>query len=330
MNDSWILFSYSIPATNAKARMRIWRRLTAIGAVQLKTGILILPNREDLLENIIWLVGEVNSLGGEAIAIQCIKIEGISERQIKQLFQAQIDPEFTKIQDEARSLLTTEGTATDRGEDNTPGSTLRKLRKRCEAARSRDFFPSGAATVTMKVLDSVAERVHRPDRDSIQTHQRDRSQFQGRTWVTRSRPYIDRLGSAWLIRRFIDEQARFRFLCSGEAVNFDQGELPFDMTVGEFTHRGELITFEVLIRDFSLDEPALNKMGELVKCIDIQDGVLPDDAILLKNLMDGLIALTTDDNQLLERSAQLFDALYAGYAKSIPGNRQAISTANIR
>ena len=105
MNDKWILFSYSIPAVNAKARMRIWRRISASGAVQLKTGLQILPNRDDRLENITWLIGEVTALGGEALAIQCSRVEGMADSQIEHLFQAQIDPEFTQIQTEAREIM---------------------------------------------------------------------------------------------------------------------------------------------------------------------------------------------------------------------------------
>ena len=317
MKNKWILFSYSIPATNAKARMRTWRRISATGAAQLKTGLQILPNREDLLENITWLIGEVNALGGEAIALQCAQVEGMADQQIEQLFQAQIDPEFEQIQIEAKALLTTTDPLGDGGNVKELSAALRKLRKRCEAVRERDFFPSGAAAKTLNVLDSISERLRRPEQTDLPVARLDRSQYQSRTWVTRARPYIDRLGSAWLIQRFIDPQASFRFLRAGETANLDQGELPFDMAMGEFTHQGELITFEVLIRDFALHDPALAKMSELVKYIDVQEGALPDDANLLKTLLDGLIALTGDDHQLLERARLLFDALHAGYAKAV-------------
>ena len=312
MKNKWILFSYSIPATNAKARMRIWRRISATGAAQLKTGLQILPNREDLLENITWLIGEVNALGGEAIALQCAQFEGMADQQIEQLFQALVDPELDQIQTEAKALLATADTLAVSGNVKEVSASLRKLRKRCEAVRERDFFPSGAAAKTLKALDAIAERLRRPEQAGLPVARLDHSQYQGRTWVTRARPYIDRLGSAWLIQRFIDPQAHFRFLRAGEVPSIDQGELPFDMAMGEFTHQGELITFEVLMRDFALHDPVLAKMSELVKYIDVQDGTLPDDAKLLKTLLDGLIALSADDHQLLERAQLLFNAFHAG------------------
>ncbi len=320
MKEKWILFSYSIPAANAKGRMRTWRRISATGAVQLKTGLQILPNREDLLESVTWLIGEVNALGGEALALQCVRVEGMADQQIEQLFQAQVDAEFVQIQDEARSLLTTADTSPDGEGVKELSTALRKLRKRCEAVRARDFFPSGAAARTLGVLDSISERLRRPEQASVSVARLDRSLFRNRTWVTRARPYVDRLGSAWLIRRFIDPDAEFRFLNGGEAPKLDQGELPFDMAVGEFTHQGELITFEVLIRDFALHEPALTRLSELVKFIDVQETILPEDAALFKTLLDGLIELSLDDRELLERARQLFDALYAGLVKTIQGD----------
>ena len=316
MKEKWILFSSSIPASNAKARMRIWRRIAATGAVQLKTGLQILPSREDLLEHVTWLIGEVNALGGEALALQCARVEGMTDQQIELLFQAQIDAEFDQIQAEAKALLSTAGALARGGNIKELSTTLRKLRKRCDAVRERDFFPSGAAARTLNVLDGISERLRQPEQTAMSGGRLDPHQYLGRTWVTRARPYIDRLGSAWLIKRFIDPQAQFRFLHAGETVNLDQGELPFDMAVGEFTHQGNLITFEVLMRDFALSDPALARISELVRCIDVQDGVLPDDAALLKTLLDGLIALTVDDQQLLERAGLLFHALHTGYSKS--------------
>lgn len=315
MNNKWILFSSSIPAANAKARMRIWRRISALGAAPLKTGLQILPYREDLMENVTWLIGEVTSLGGEAIALLCDQVEGMAAQQIEQLFQALVDPEFAQIQTEAKALLAMADTR-EEDEAGRGAATIAKLRKRYEAVRGRDFFPSGAAAKTLQALDSIAERLRRPEQTAPALTQRDRSLYQGRTWVTRARPYIDRLASAWLIARFIDPQAHFRFLPAGEPPKPDQGELPFDMAMGEFTHQGALITFEVLLRDFALQDPALARMSELVKGIDVQEGALPEDAALLKTLLDGWISLTPDDQQLLAQIRQLFEALYAGYAKA--------------
>jgi hypothetical protein len=179
MKNKWILFSYSIPAANAKARMRTWRRISATGAAQLKTGLQILPNREELMENIIWLIGEVNSLGGEAIALQCAQVEGMADQQIEQLFQAQVDPEFEQIQVEATALLNTTDPLADEGRIKEVSATLRKLRKRCESVRERDFFPSGAAARTLKVLDAISEQLRKPEQTDLPLARLDRTDYQG-------------------------------------------------------------------------------------------------------------------------------------------------------
>lgn len=299
--------------------MRIWRRVSAIGAVQLKTGLQILPCRDDLQEHVTWLIREVNSLGGEAVAVQCEKVEAVSNQQIEQLFQAQVDPEFANIQEEAKNLIDSQDkTIIDPGGKQLLGS-LQKLRKRCETVRERDFFPSGAAGKTLSVLDALTERLRTPAVKTIPALQRDPADFSGRTWATRARPYIDRLGSAWLINKFIDSDARFLFLQPGEMPDQDRGQVPFDMAVGDFTHQGELITLEVLIRDFGLQDPALSRISELVRCIDIQEEMLPDDASLLKTIIDGLVATGQDDHQLLKQANLLFDSLYAGFMKTLQG-----------
>ncbi len=315
-NNKWILFSYSVPSSNAKARMRIWRRISATGAVQLKTGLQILPNRDDLLENMTWLIGEVNALGGEALAIQCAQIEGMEDEQIEKLFQTQIDPEYLQIQAEARSLLTPADLPSDKDRTKSLSGALRKLRKRCEALQGRDFFPSGAAIKTLVVLDATSERLLKSEMAIAPVTKIDRSLYQNRTWVTRAQPYIDRLSSSWLICRFIDDNPQFRFLKVNEKAQSSQGEIPFDISGGEFSHQGELITFEVMARDFGLFDPAVTKIAELVRFIDVQEEAsIPDDAALLKNIIDGLVVISTNDHQLLTNALLIFDALYAGFSK---------------
>lgn len=299
--------------------MRIWRRVSAIGAIQLKTGLQILPCRDDLQEHVTWLIREVNSLGGEAISVQCEKVEPLSNQQLEQLFQEQVDPEFEAIQEEAKSLIDSQDKTTNVSGSKQLLGALQKLRKRCEGVRERDFFPSGAAGKTLSVLDALAEQLRNPAVKTLPALQRDPVDYSGRTWVTRARPYIDRLGSAWLINTFIDPNAQFVFLQPGEMPDKDRGQLPFDMAVGDFTHQGELITFEVLIRDFGLQDPVLIRISELVHCIDIQEEILPDDATLLKTIIDGLVATGQDDHQLLKQANLLFDSLYTGFKKTLQG-----------
>ena len=316
MKNKWILFSYSVPSSNAKARMRIWRRISATGAVQLKTGLQILPNRDDLLENMTWLIGEVNALGGEALAIQCVQIEGMEDEQIEKLFQTQIDPDFLQIQTEARALLEPTDVASTEDRTKELSAILRKLRKRFEGLQRRDFFPSGSAIKTMAVIDATSDKLLKSESASTPITTLDRSLYQSRIWVTRANPYIDRLSSSWLISRFIDDNPQFKFLQAKEKVQSSEREIPFDMVEGDFSHQGELITFEVIARDFDLLDSAVIKIAELVHFIDVQEeAVLPDDAGLLKNVVDGLVSISTSDHQLMTNARLVFDALYASFSR---------------
>lgn len=296
--------------------MRIWRRISATGAVQLKTGLQILPDRDDLLENMTWLIGEVHALGGEALAIKCAQIEGIEDEQIEKLFQAQIDPEYLQIQADARSLLTPTDLSSSEDRTKELSVALRKLRKRCETLQGRDFFPSGSAIKTLAVLEATSERLLTSDATLIPVTLLDRNLYQDRTWVTRAELYIDRLSSSWLISRFIDDNPRFRFLKAREKAQSTEREIPFDIAGENFSHQGDLITFEVMARDFGLLDPAVVKIAELVRFIDVQEQAsLPDDAALLKNIVDGLIAISHSDHQLLTNALLVFDALYAAFSK---------------
>ena len=170
------------------------------------------------------------------------------------------------------------------------------------------------------MLDAAEEKVCAINVPSAPVILYDRTAYQNRTWVTRAHPYIDRLSSFWLIRRFIDAKASVRFLQAGETPDLQAGEIPFDMVGAEFSHQGELITFEVIARGFALFDGTVVKIGHLVRFIDIQEeATLPDDAALLKTLIDGLVAITSDDHHLMEQALVLFDALHAGFAKTLNG-----------
>jgi hypothetical protein len=170
------------------------------------------------------------------------------------------------------------------------------------------------------MLDAADEKVRNINLLSAQVSLYDHAAYQCRTWVTRAHPYIDRLSSYWLIRRFVDTKATIRFLQVGETPDLEAGEIPFDMIGAEFSHQGELITFEVIARGFALFDGTVVKIGHLVRFIDIQEeATLPDDAALLKTLIDGLVAITSDDYQLMEQALVLFDALHAGYTKTLNG-----------
>jgi hypothetical protein len=139
--------------------------------------------------------------------------------------------------------------------------------------------------------------------------------LQGRVWVTRQGLHVDRIASAWLIRRFIDPQGRFKFVpAKGYVPQAD--EVRFDMFEAEFTHEGDRCTFEVLLARVGLADPALTTIGEIVHDIDLKDGKFGrDETSGIARLIEGVAMLSKDDGQRLERGATVFDDLYESFRR---------------
>jgi len=183
--------------------------------------------------------------------------------------------------------------------------------------RDIDFFPSGRGDALRLLLDDLEARLDGVGPDLAQPSCRT-PDFQGRTWVTREHPYIDRLSSFWLVRRRIDAGAAIRFLAANEAVPQGAKFASFDMAQADFTHRGELVSFEVLAQDFGIKDTAVRRLMGIVKAIDLaddtgEDGGLPAEARAVKDVLDGLIKISSSDAELLDRAMLLFDALAASY-----------------
>ena len=142
---------------------------------------------------------------------------------------------------------------------------------------------------------------------------RSTTEVQGRTWVTRTGIKVDRMASAWLIRKFIDPKARFKFV-SAKGYEPRKGELRFDMFEAEFTHEGDLCTFEVLVQRFGLVDPALLAVAEIVHDIDVKDGKYRrEEAAGVAQLIAGIAAAHPSDEERLARGATLFDDLHSAY-----------------
>ena len=200
---------------------------------------------------------------------------------------------------------------------------LGRLRKRFAAVSAIDFFSAtGRSDAHAAIERAEAAATSREDERASVTRTSGRSDagtYRGRTWVTRKDIFVDRMASAWLIRRFIDPDARFRYVDT-EQYRATPGELRFDMFEGEFTHSGDRCTFETLVDRFSLDDPALRAIGEVVHDIDLRDEKFGrDDAAGVERALVGIAHGATDDADRVERAAGLFDALYAAYQRELTG-----------
>jgi len=315
-NEKWLLFSYSLPSGKPKARVGVWRKLHGLGAIQLKTSIHILPATEVLYERLMWLTGEVEDAGGEAAFFRCSGIENIADEKIERQFRLQSEKAYREVLGKCRELAGTLEKGPAPAQEKKIKTELRKLRKRFETLQEIDHFPGKNRAAALSALENLFEHVRILREDGGLPPKLQARDYSRRTWVTRSDPYVDRLGSYWLIKRFIDPQASFRFMDGAEATGLAGPEIGYDMREAQFTHKGELITFEVLMRSFGLQGAPFTRIGELVRHIDVEDGPsLPDDAILLKSIVDGLVSLHGDDIERSEAAMAVFDALYADLSR---------------
>ena len=306
---NWLCFITSLPTENATLRQRAWRALKTSGASVLRDGVYLLP---DLLGNRALLEGiaqDVLSGGGTAMVLDTVEP---SRANFKNLFN----------RSEGYAALLVE--LAKAAGDLTPVSVqdvlrqARKLRKSFDQISQIDFFPGqekAQAETALIELEGDCARLMSPDEphaavgavSSLRI-----ADYQGRIWATRAKPWVDRLATAWLIRRFIDPKARILWLkrpkdCPRDALGFDFDGAPF-------SHVGAKVTFEVVAASFGLMEPALQRLGLLVHYLDV-GGVQPPEAVGVEAALEGLSSAIADDDQLLALASAIFDGLLTTFQK---------------
>ncbi len=315
----WIIFSYTVPAKNPNVRLKAWRRLQAVGAVQLKSSLYVLPASDPNYEHLQWLAREVEELGGEAVFFQCLAVENLSEDEIKAIFGKARDEDYARLHEEIKALANSlEAEAMEPEEKARELQVgLKKFTRKFQAIQEIDFFPTGQGERTAMLMASLQERFQVLTGAEVKPATApllNKEDYQGKTWVTRERPYIDRLASFWVVRRFIDSDAKLAFIPPQEKMQRDPGLVYFDMAGAEFTHRDGLITFEVLLAAIGLQDQGTTRLAALVRAIDLKEDLEGlEEAKTLKDLVDGLVKITPNDGDLVQRALLIFDALYAAY-----------------
>lgn len=312
-DPGWLLLIHQIPPKPDYFRVKIWRRLQDLGAVAIKNSVYVLPKSEQAHEDFQWVQREIEKNGGEATICEARFVDGLNAQQVTGLFNAARDADYAPLAEEARALLKklpTRGTlrADRRAEIE---AQLHKLRRRFGQITAVDFFRAAGRGTVEGLISGIEARLN-----PVETARAgggaalSRAEFRGRTWVTRRGVHIDRIASAWLIRRFIDADARFKF-AAGKTYTPQAGEVRFDMFEAEFTHEGDACTFEVLVRRFALADPALAAIGEVVHDIDLKDGKFGrDETVGVAQVIAGIAMAEKDDEARLAKGAVVFDALY--------------------
>jgi hypothetical protein len=319
--STWSLLVLTLPTENATARMRIYRALKAKGCAVLRDGVYLLPYSDAHETTLRELAGAIAESGGTAHLLRAPSLDASQEEEFRTLFDRESD-----YDDLIRSLADARKTISGQSAVELT-RLLRRLRKDYEAIQAVDFFPDDAATRAeaawqdfVALVDTVlspgepraAERIIRllPRED-----------YQGRTWATRQRMWVDRAASAWLIRRFIDPNAHFLWLTSPDAC--PDGVLGFDFDGAAFTHVGERVTFEVLLASFGLEnDAALLRLGQIVHALDVGGPAAPE-AVGFEAVMAGTRQRAENDDQLLEQMSPVLDALYAHFAASASSKEES-------
>ncbi|KAF5089715.1 Chromate resistance exported protein [anaerobic digester metagenome] len=250
---------------------------------------------------------ETDEQGGEFLIIAHGKLLNFSDGQIAAAFAQARDADYQALGEEIRSVVATVGSP------DAP-AMLRKLEKRFEAIQHIDFFPSGKGASLQKMLEEAHSSLDAP-RHVVPVV--DANSYQQKTWVTRANPYVDRLASFWLVKRFIDPTPRIVFLQESEAVPAGADVVSFDMAHADFTHVGGLITFEVLVDAFGLTAQVPQRMREVIKAIDLEElDAAPVETPGIKRMLDGLVAANNADHVRTERALSFFDTLLASYTST--------------
>jgi hypothetical protein len=310
---AWLLLIHQIPPKPDYLRVKIGRRLQRIGAVAVKNSVYALPDSEQAIEDFQWIRREIVDAGGDASICRSTFIDGLTDDNLRDVFRAARDADYEEIAELARAL---EAAARGRQADATArrdDEDLARLRKRFATVAAIDYFEASARTGAESALASAEAQLRQHDaRRHADSPGADRGKYRARTWVTRKDVFVDRIASAWLIRRFIDPDARFRFVAP-DSYRAAPNDLRFDMFEGEFTHEGDRCTFETLLDRFGLrEDPALVVIGEVVHDIDIKDGKYDrPETPGVERLLTGIARSTRDDDERVKSGGALFNALYA-------------------
>ena len=297
---SWLLLLFSLPTKRKTERVAVWRRLKKMGAVQMKTSTYLLPNEPAQYEQFQWLAQQIRDYGGESTLVRAQEIEGLTRDEVVSLFNTAREAEYADLKKALQNFISRRRKL----DAESAAGELERLTKQFRELRQIDFFDSARGHEVAMLL----RRAEGP-RHSRKFQTLDAKQYRGKTWLTRPRPEIDRVGSAWLISRFIDPKAKFVFAPSAQSV---PGAIPFDMLDAEFSHHGNNCTFETLVKRFSLADKAVSRIAEMIHDADLDDAKFQRvECMGIDRVLKGWAKQGLTDKEILRHGFECFDALYA-------------------
>lgn len=305
----------TIPAKPASVRVKIWRRLQAIGALNIRGAVYVLPNREDCVELFEWLARKLGELGGQASLCEGRFVDATTDSDIERRLVDARNDDYSDVADAARVL------AKRLGAKRLSAAQLAriavehaKLARRFSDIVAIDYLDASGRVAAETQLAAVARALPRGQPSPTKVALPVVPRPVAATWVTRTGVHVDRIASAWLIRRFIDPKARLKFVPAKGYVP-EAGELRFDMFDAEYTHVGDRCTFEVLVERMALADRALDALGEIIHDLDLRDEKFGrDETIGVRSAIDGICTIARDDEQRIAAATPMLDGLHSHFA----------------
>jgi hypothetical protein len=302
----------SLPAHNSTLRMRLWRALKGTGCATLRDGVYVLPADAPQVKDLADVESEVKAAGGFAMTVG-LTLDKAQQDDVRRAFARDADygalvAEIRRARDKLKALGKRKA-----------DTAVQRLRRAFEDVVAIDFYPGEAQQQAKAALSALEVETHdlfaegEPRRSRARVKRLDGSKYRGRTWATRKAPWVDRLASAWLIKRFIDRDAKFVWIESPR--DSPKRAIGFDFDGATFTHAGPRVTYEVLLATFGLEhDAALTSIGAAVHFLDV-GGIAVPDAKGLETLLTGLREKTRNDDEMAREAGKIFDLLYRAYGK---------------
>lgn len=321
MARDWWMLVHQLPPAPPGLRMRVWRRLQDLGALQVKGSVYVLPATDSAREDLQWLLGEIRAANAEASLWRTQAVEGLVDEDLVLRFQATAAFDYEALEADVRELRDALQTSANRAITTSDASKrLARLRTRFGEIGRRDYFDAPRREIVGALLAEVESQLQGPTLNALNTSAEgkfDRDKFRGRIWVTRAKVHVDRMASAWLISRFIDPEARFVFTDDARRSPLPDS-LRFDMYDGEFTHEGDLCTFEVLLRRFALSYPGLTRIAQMVHDIDLKESRYAHaETSGVAASLDAIAEAAVDDHGRVALASTVLDGLLRRFAREL-------------
>ncbi len=314
--EKWLVLIHQLPPKPDALRVKIWRRLQQIGAVAIKQSVYVMPYSEPSREDLSWTLKQIIDGGGEGSISEVRFVEGLNDQQIISLFQNARKSDYEKMIQEANHLLAvwSSGNIEPKHPAAKANAQVEKLQRQFESITAIDFFETPERGTANLLIKDLAARSSGDETGAVASTEA-MDELKAKVWVTRKNVFVDRIACGWLIRRFVDQGATFKYVDSDTHTR-GPGEIRFDMYEGEYTHEGNRCTFEVMVRRLGIQDQGLNALAEVIHDIDLKDNRYDrSETNGLSALLTGLAASEPDDEKRMARGAQLMENLYAFYQR---------------